>query len=190
MKPLTRQLLTLIQRAAALRASGVGWEFVGREIHRAPETVRRWPREHPDAWRRLYHEAEAVCLAEVAAESLFVLQKQLRSLNESTVFKAAQLLFKTRWLMRQHAAALAAEAATDNERREDLATWKTEVEKMTDAEMAGLAWQILKEIGGAPPAAEEGNANLTATDETRINLMARPSYDSEFQMESELRSDF
>ena len=28
---------------------------------------------------------------------------------------------------------------------------------MTDAEMAGLAWQILKEIGGTPPAAETGN---------------------------------
>ena len=160
MKPLTPQLLTLIQCAAALRACGVGWECVGREVHRATETVRHWPREYPDAWRRSYLEAEAVCLAEVVAESLFVLQKQLRSLNESTVFKAAQLLFKTRWLMRQQAAALAAmaaKAAPDNERREDLATWKTEVEKMTDAEMAGLAWQILKEIGGAPPAAETGS---------------------------------
>jgi hypothetical protein len=160
MKPLTRQLLTLIQRAAALRASGVGWECVGREIHRAPESVRRWPREHPDAWRRFYHEAEAVCLAEVAAESLFVLQKQLRSLNESTVFKAAQLLFKTRWLMRQHSAALAAKgarAAHRNESLEDLESWKTEVEKMTDAEMAGLAWQFLKGIGGASPAEETGS---------------------------------
>jgi hypothetical protein len=160
MKPLTRQLLTLIQRAAALRASGLGWECVGREVHRSAESVRRWPREHPEAWRRFYHEAEAVCLTEVAAESLFVLQKQLRSLNESTVFKAAQLLFKTRWLMRQQAAALAAIAAKgapNNERLEDLATWKTEVEKMTDEEMAGLAWQILKEIGGAPPAAETGS---------------------------------
>jgi hypothetical protein len=171
MKLLTRQLLTLIQRAAALRASGVGWECVGREVHRAPETVRRWPREHPDDWRRMYHEAEAVCLAELAAESLFVLQKQLRSLNESTVFRAAQLLFKTRWLMRQYSAALAvksARAAHGNERLEDLATWKTEVEKMTDAEMARLAWQILKEIGGAPPADDTGDMpNFAATDETR-----------------------
>ena len=157
MKPLTRQLLTLIQRAAALRASGLGWECVGREVHRSAESVRRWPREHPEAWRRFYHEAEAVCLTEVAAESLFVLQKQLRSLNESTVFKAAQLLFKTRWAMRQHAEALSAKGAPDNEPLEGLAAWKTEVEKMTDAEMARLAWQILKEIGGAPPAAETGS---------------------------------
>ena len=160
MKPLTPQLLTLIQCAAMLRASGVGWECVGREVHRATETVRHWPREYPEAWRRSYLEAEAVCLAEVAAQSLFVLQRQLRSGSECTVFKAAQLLFKTRWLMRQHSAALAAKgarAAHRNERLEDLATWKTEVEKMTDEEMAGLAWQILKEIGGAPPAAETGS---------------------------------
>src|SRR6516162_11320466 len=169
MKPLTPQLLTLIQCAAMLRASGVGWECVGREVHRATETVRHWPREYPDAWRRSYLEAEAVCLAEVAAQSLFVLQRQLRSGSECTVFKAAQLLFKTRWAMRQHAEALSAKGAPDNESRENLATWKTEAEKMTDEEMDALVDQYLKATRGAPPAAETGNVpNFGATDETRI----------------------
>lgn len=82
----------LLARAAELRAGGSSWEQVAAAVGRAGATCQRWPRSHPDLWRRLYRAAEQQLIAEIGAESLRVLRAQLRSKDDKTRRDAAKTL--------------------------------------------------------------------------------------------------
>jgi hypothetical protein len=82
-------------RAADLRAGGSSWEAVGRELHRHADSCRRWAREYPDLWRRLYREAEQRQDRESRAEARVVLRQLLRSEEEKTRLAAARDLLKS-----------------------------------------------------------------------------------------------
>ncbi|MFL5339409.1 MAG: hypothetical protein ACJ8F7_04505 [Gemmataceae bacterium] len=128
MKPPSDHILCLLRRAAELRAAGKSWEAVGGAVHRAPETVRRWPREYPAEWKRCYLVAEASLLAEAAAEALQYMRVMLRSENERSVIAAGQLLLKSRLADRDR------EEKPDREPDEEVAAY-IEAAKMTDEEL-------------------------------------------------------
>jgi hypothetical protein len=60
--------------AADLRAGGASWESVGRELRRHADSCRRWTREYPDVWRRLYRSAELRLAREAQAEARVTLR--------------------------------------------------------------------------------------------------------------------
>jgi hypothetical protein len=79
-------------QAADLRAGGATWETVAARLHCAARTCRRWPKAHPEAWRRLYREASQGLLAKVGAEAMNVLRKLLRSKDEKVQRDAVRLV--------------------------------------------------------------------------------------------------
>jgi hypothetical protein len=73
------EVLTLMTVAAELRATGNSWEAVGLQVQRSPRTCREWPLRYPDAWKRLYLDAEDAVIAEASSEAMFYLRKLLRA---------------------------------------------------------------------------------------------------------------
>src|SRR4051812_48296644 len=88
-KPPTDDLLV---QAAELRAGGAKWEAVAAQLHRAADTVRRWPRQYPDRWDIALRDAERRSVCEAAAESVHVLRTLLRSNDEKVRRDAARSL--------------------------------------------------------------------------------------------------
>src|SRR5690348_1674072 len=81
-----------LERMAELRAGGLGWEAVAKDLGVSPETCRRWTREHAREWKRLYREAEQAVWLEVRAEARLVLRKHMRSEDSLAAILAAKLL--------------------------------------------------------------------------------------------------
>src|SRR5262245_34151344 len=75
-------LLKLLALAAEMRAGGKSWAQVAARLQRSPDTCRHWPGEYPEAWRRLFREAEEHVLADAGAESVAVLRTLLRSKDD------------------------------------------------------------------------------------------------------------
>jgi hypothetical protein len=96
METLPASLLPLLTTAADLRAAGSSWAKVAEQVKRSPETCRHWPRRYPDAWRRLFREAEGHLIAEAGAEARAILRQMLRSKESKVALSAAQLLLRCR----------------------------------------------------------------------------------------------
>src|SRR5688572_4311385 len=133
MKPKHPPPAAVFARVAELRAAGSSWEAVAREVGRAAETLRKWPRYFPDLWRSAFHAAKKTVVDEVAAESVLKLRQQLRSKNEKTVRDAAQKLIQYRVALGKKKAA---KPEPDRKRGLDLAG-------MTDAELDALIDRLL-----------------------------------------------
>ncbi len=92
MRKPTTAVLSLLARAAELRAGGASWDAVGGKLARSPDTCRQWPRLYSDDWRRLYRAAAGRLTEEAGAEALTVLRALLRSEDEKVRRDAAQRL--------------------------------------------------------------------------------------------------
>lgn len=125
----------LIARAAELRAAGSSWEVVAREVNRTPATVRRWPTLFARQWEPAFNAAEKAVVAEVAAESVLTLRKQLRSGDEKAGRDAAQKLIQYRVALRKKKPAAKAKTATK--------TSGLDLTGMTDAELDALLDRLI-----------------------------------------------
>src|SRR5262245_27945950 len=72
-KPPAR-LIPLLTAAADLRAAGCSWATVADKPQRDADTCRHWPRRYPDAWKRLYRQAEDLMLHQAGAEAVATLR--------------------------------------------------------------------------------------------------------------------
>ena len=92
-----------ILKAALLRAQGVAWTAVAKEVGASLAQVKCWPARHPKVWRRATLVAEEQLLREATAESVLTLRKQLRSPDDKTSRDAAQRLiaFRIAWRNRR-----------------------------------------------------------------------------------------
>ena len=142
-----------ILKAALLRAQGVAWTAVAKEVGASLAQVKCWPARHPKVWRRATLVAEEQLLREATAESVLTLRKQLRSDDDKTSRDAAQRLiaFRIAWRNRRPVkprVAGAGKPATLARRVVDY------LEGLTDADLNSLDGPPLEgraAAGGGPP---------------------------------------
>jgi hypothetical protein len=101
-KPPSDELLT---KAARLRATGLSWAAIGRELRRKPEFVERWPSLDAKAWRRHYDRAVRQIASDVTAESVTALRGDLRGEDEKARRDSASKLLRYGMTVRKPAAA-------------------------------------------------------------------------------------
>jgi hypothetical protein len=65
-------------KAARLRATGLSWAAIGRELNRNPKAVECWPTLNVRAWHRHYERAMRQIAKDVTAESVTALRSDLR----------------------------------------------------------------------------------------------------------------
>ena len=87
---------SVLARAAELRAAGSNWEVVAAKLHRAADTVRKWPALYPTQWQTALHTAERRLVSEASAESVLILRQLLRSDDEKVRRDAAKFLIDLR----------------------------------------------------------------------------------------------
>lgn len=134
----------LLRRAAELRVGGSGWEAVAKAVGRSVETVRGWPRLHPQRWRQALAEAEQQLLTETTAESILTLRRQLRSDDEKTCRDAADKLLRFKLaLSKPRKATTANDAPDDAASPASLAQWIRDLEKLGDADLDQLIEELL-----------------------------------------------
>ena len=68
----------LLIHATELRATGLSWAVIGRELNRKPESVQRWEELAPAKWRQFYNRAMKRNARDVTAESVTALRQDLR----------------------------------------------------------------------------------------------------------------
>ena len=68
----------LLLQATELRATGLSWAVIGRELNRKPESVQRWEELAPAKWRQFYNRAMKRNARDVTAESVTALRLDLR----------------------------------------------------------------------------------------------------------------
>jgi transposase-like protein len=90
------ELMKLIAQAAHLRANGLSWETVAKEVGRSPETCRQWPIRYEEYWDRFFRFADEALTTEGASEARFYMRKLLRSDNPKYCHAAAQSLLRYR----------------------------------------------------------------------------------------------
>jgi hypothetical protein len=153
MNPPDDNLPVLIALAATMRAEGRTWAAIGEEVHRSPDTVRRWPENFPDEWNAPYEAAEARLIAEAAMEARTTLRFMLRSKRGRFRLSAAQSLLRSG----DAARARTARAAVDPDTERQAAAFR-EMRNMSDEELEQNIERYIR-------AREEEAAKLTA--ETR-----------------------
>ena len=87
---------SVLARAAELRAAGSNWEVVAAKLHRAAETVRKWPALYPTEWQAALRTTERRLVFEAGAESVLILRQLLRSEDEKVRRDAAKFLIDLR----------------------------------------------------------------------------------------------
>ena len=143
-----------ILKAALLRAQGVAWTAVAKEVGASLARVKCWPARHPRLWRRATLAAEEQLLREATAESVLTLRKQLRSADDKTSRDAAQRLiaFRIAWRNRRPTKARGATAgkpATLARRVADYLEGFTDAD--LDAMLAGQTLAVRPVAGDGPP---------------------------------------
>jgi hypothetical protein len=78
--------------AARLRAGGLSWEAIGLELRLAGETIRRWPKRYPGAWKAEYRESLAELGDTCRGEGLTHLRKLVREVEGAAAVAAATRL--------------------------------------------------------------------------------------------------
>jgi len=86
------QMVTLLQKAAGLRALGQTWAYVAEKCGRVEGTCKHWPQEHRALWEELYAEASTKAWDEAEAEARHVQRQLLRSEDERVRQSAAHSL--------------------------------------------------------------------------------------------------
>ncbi|HXD87400.1 MAG TPA: helix-turn-helix domain-containing protein [Urbifossiella sp.] len=86
----------ILARVADLRADGLTWEAVGREVGRAARTVRRWPAKYHDRWLLFQQSAEVQLAHASESEAVLVLRRLLRSKDEQLAWHAAKTIVDMR----------------------------------------------------------------------------------------------
>lgn len=86
------KLRPVVAKAAGLRAGGASWEVIAAQLKRRPDTVRRWPDDYPDFWRRAFAAAEHRQVADAGAEAVLVLRQLLRAKDEKVRRDVARTL--------------------------------------------------------------------------------------------------
>lgn len=71
--------------AAEMRAGGFKWETVAGKLHRAVETVRKWPLRYPERWQQAIDRAELRRAMDDDAEMSVVLRILARSSKDDKV---------------------------------------------------------------------------------------------------------
>lgn len=143
-----------ILKAALLRAQGVAWTAVAKEVGASLAQVKCWPARHPKVWRRATLVAEEQLLREATAESVLTLRKQLRSDDDKTSRDAAQRLiaFRIAWRNRRPTkvrGATAGKPATLARRVADYLEGFTDAD--LDAMLVGPILEVRPAAGDGPP---------------------------------------
>ena len=86
----------LFARAAELRAAGVTWETIAKEVNRAVRTVYYWPRKYPKLWADALLQAERDMNSQSDSEAVRGLRGLLMSQDEKIRWHAAKSLIVRR----------------------------------------------------------------------------------------------
>ena len=86
----------LFTRAAELRAMGLSWEAIAKEVNRVERTVRGWQRKYAERWTAALLQAERLMSAQSDCESVLTLRKLLLSQDEKVRWHAAKCLIARR----------------------------------------------------------------------------------------------
>jgi hypothetical protein len=90
------ELMKRIAQVAHLKASGLSWEAIAKEVGRDAETCRHWPIRYEEEWNRFFRYADEALTTEGASEARFYMRKLLRSDNPKYCHAAAQSLLRYR----------------------------------------------------------------------------------------------
>jgi hypothetical protein len=82
----------ILLEAVELRMAGLKWEIVAEKLHRAFDTVRKWPMRYPDRWQAAIEQAEQRLTIDSNAESVLVLRNMLRAEDIKMRWHAAKTL--------------------------------------------------------------------------------------------------
>ncbi|MFO0939118.1 MAG: hypothetical protein U0798_21670 [Gemmataceae bacterium] len=95
----------LLKKAAELRALGLSWAAIGREMRRSPAVVEQWQEWVPAKWKRLYDHAMRRMARDVTAESVTALRQDLRDAHDRKARRdsATKLLRYGLAVLQQHA---------------------------------------------------------------------------------------
>ena len=83
-----------LNRAAELRANGIGWNEIGRMLNCRPDICQSWPRLYPRTWAYLLAEATREMLHLARSEAIQTLRRLLRSTNQYSSLAAAKTILK------------------------------------------------------------------------------------------------
>ena len=86
----------MLNFVAELRAEGLSWDRVAARIKRNPRTLRKWRNKYADRWKLASAQAERGMAAEAECESVIVLRRLLRSIDEKVRWHAAKSLIALR----------------------------------------------------------------------------------------------
>ena len=86
----------LFARAAELRAAGVAWETIAKEVNRSVRTVYYWPRKYPKLWADALVQAERNMTGQSDSEAIRALRGLLMSQDEKIRWHAAKSLIVRR----------------------------------------------------------------------------------------------
>ena len=87
---------SLFARAAELRAAGVAWETIAKEVNRSVRTVYYWPRKYPKLWADALVQAERNMNGQSDSEAVRALRGLLMSQDEKIRWHAAKSLIVRR----------------------------------------------------------------------------------------------
>jgi hypothetical protein len=102
--------VSVLARAAELRAEGSAWKYVGEAVGRSPETVRRWPQVFPDLWAAAVRAAQRRVIDDAADEAVCVLRQLIRTDDPKIRHQAAWHLIYQRLELTKAELAAAAHA--------------------------------------------------------------------------------
>jgi len=88
----SKQMETLLARAAVLRSTGSTWAQVAEKLGRNPTRVRQWPREHRGVWDAAYADAHTNVVDEAVAEGIETLRHGMHNGNPDVQVRAAHSL--------------------------------------------------------------------------------------------------
>lgn len=137
----------LLDKAAELRALGLGWELIGPKVHRSADRVSRWPREYPIRWAAALKRAEKDNLQNAAAESVNILRNQMRLKDEKLKQSAATSLLKHQSTVAKKPARKKAALKTATGPALRLAEY---VEALSDADLDQLLGEMADEPEASP----------------------------------------
>lgn len=84
----------LLAAAATLRAQGISWAAIGRELKRNPDAIERWEELAPEKWGKYYRRAVRQLARDLIAESVTALRADLRVDDDKARRDAASKLLR------------------------------------------------------------------------------------------------
>ena len=103
----SKQLLHRLDRAAELRANGIGWNAIARTLKCRPKTCRSWSMRYPRIWAILQVIATRAALRDAQMEALHTLRLLMRSSYPKVAFAAIKTVMEYTATWRQNSASAA-----------------------------------------------------------------------------------